>query len=206
MRSATGTAKRREREAAPEAKRARRRKADRDRKRAERSATRRDQAATLPPAPDLPDNLVEFAESLTVSQGEHEGELLTLLPWEREYLERVEASAGGELGLSVAAGAGKTTLVATIAAAAVAGPLARRRAAAVIVAGSFAQACIGFDTARSFLQETIAADPDRWRVLRSEQTALIQDRATGAELRAREASARTLHGLAPGLVIGDEPA
>ena len=72
--------KRREREAAPAAKLERRRK--RDRKRAERAAVKTDQAATLPPAPDLPDNLVDFAESLTVSQGHGEGELLELLPWE----------------------------------------------------------------------------------------------------------------------------
>ena len=185
---------------------ARRRKADRDRKRRERAAERADRNATLPAAPCWPSGLVEFAEALTVTQGDHEGEPLTLLPWERDYLEAVEAAGDGEIGLSVAAGAGKTTLVATIAAAAVAGPLAKRRAAAVVVAGSFAQACIAFDTARAFLQGTLAADPDRWRVLRSEQRALIQDRETGAELRAREANARTLHGLAPALVIGDEPA
>ena len=41
-----------------------------------RATVKADQAATRPPAPDLPDNLVEFAEALTVSQGEHAGELL----------------------------------------------------------------------------------------------------------------------------------
>ena len=90
-----------------------------------------------------------------------------MLPWQAEYLEAVERAAGGELGLSIGAGAGKTTLLGAIAAAAVAGPLAQRRAAVIIVAASFQQACMGFDAALAFLQPTIAADPERWRVLRS---------------------------------------
>ena len=141
-----------------------------------------------------------------VTQGEHAGATIEVLPWQREYLERVEASAGGELGLSIGAGAGKTTLIAAIAAAAVAGPLAQRRASVIVVAASFQQACLAFDTAHAFLADTIAADPDRWRALRSEQVALIQDRETGAELRAREATPGTLHGAAPSLVVCDEPA
>ena len=128
------------------------------------------------------------------------------MPWEREFLEAVEASGGGELGLSVPAGAGKTTLAAAVAAAGVAGPLMQPRAAVVLVAASFTQSLIGFDTALAFLRPMIEADPDRWRVLRSEQAALIEDRSTGAVLRAREASARTLHGSAPSLVLVDEPA
>ena len=129
-----------------------------------------------------------------------------MLPWQAEYLEAVEASAGGELGLSVAAGAGKTTLLGAIAAAAVAGPLAQRRAAVIIVAASFQQACIAFDAAAAFLQPAFAADPERWRVLRSEQVAVIEDRHNGAQLRAREATPGTLHGAAPSLIVCDEPA
>ena len=53
----------------------------------------------------------------------------------------------------------------------------------------------------NFYVRFIEADPDRWRVLRSEQAALIEDRETGAVLRAREANARTLHGPAPSAVV-----
>ena len=197
---------RREREAQPAVKRERRRKADRDRKRADRAAVKVERAATLPAAPVMPTDLVSWCEALTVTQGEGEGELLTLLEWERAFLRSVEASSGEELGCSVPAGAGKTTLSAAVAAAAVAGPLARNRAAVILVAASFAQACIAFDHAQAFLQPMIAADPDRWRVLRSEQNAVIEDRATGAVLRAREAAPNTLHGSAPALVLVDEPA
>ena len=52
----------------------------------------------------------------------------------------------------------------------------------------------------------IAEDPDRWRVLDSETSATIQDRRTGAVLESREAVPGSLHGPAPVLVIGDEPA
>ena len=177
----------------------------REAKRDQRAVKRAAIAADRPPAPDRPSDLVKFAESLTVTQGDHVGELLTVLPWQREFLADVEATAG-ELALSVAAGAGKTTLMATVAAAGVAGPLVKPRAAVILVAASFGQACIGFDHAAAFLQPEFEADPERWRYLRSEQTALIQDRVTGAELRAREAAPNTLHGAAPALVIADEPA
>jgi|GEM_PF-906833 len=182
------------------------RRADRDRKRAERAAARELEAATRPAAPERPASLVQFASTLQVTQGEHEGAAFEVLPWQAEFLAKVESSGGAELGLSVAAGAGKTTLLATVGAAGVAGPLVKRRADVLLVAASFGQACLGFDHAAAFLQPEFDADPERWRRLRSEQRAVIEDRSTGARLMAREASARTLHGAAPALVIADEPA
>ena len=74
------------------------------------------------------------------------------------------------------------------------------------VAGSFTQALILADHVQAFLKPVTDADPDRWRVLRSESAALVEDRETGAQFRAREANARTLHGSAPSLIVADEPA
>ena len=199
--------KRREREAQPERKRAARRVVDRVRKRTERAAVKVASAATLPAVPAMPADLVTFAERLEVTQGDHAGDLLTVLPWQSAVLRVVEGMAGGEYGLSLPAGSGKTTLVAAIAAAALVwSPLVRPRADVMVVAGSFPQAGIAFDHAAHFLRAWTDADPDRWRVLRSESVALIEDRETGVKLRAREASARTLHGAAPAMVIADEPA
>ena len=199
--------KRREREAQPERKRAARRVVDRDRKRTERAAVKVASDATLPAVPAMPADLVTFAEGLEVTQGDHAGDLLTVLPWQSAVLRVVEKTAGGEYGLSLPAGSGKTTLVAAIAAAALVWePLVRPRADVMVVAGSFPQAGIAFDTAAAFMRAWTDADPDRWRVLRSESVALIEDRETGVKLRAREASARTLHGAAPAMVIADEPA
>ena len=154
----------------------------------------------------LPADLASWCQKLIVTQGHNIGEPLNVLPWQREYLRRAEALQGGELGLTVAAGSGKTTLAAAVAAAAVAGPLAQPRASVLAVAGSFGQARLLFDHALAFLRPVIDREPARFRVLNSESTAAVIDRQTGAELRCREAAARTLHGAAPGLVIADEPA
>ena len=198
--------KRREREAQPERKRAARRVVDRDRKRTERAAVKVASDADLPAVPAMPGGLIEFAEGLEVTQGDHAGDLLTVLPWQSAVLRVVEGMAGGEYGISLPAGGGKTTLIAAIAAAALVWePMVRRRADVMVVAGSFPQAGICFDHAAHFLRAWTDADPDRWRVLRSESVALIEDREMGVKLRAREASARTLHGAAAAFVVCDEP-
>ena len=181
------------------------RSADRDRKRSERSAARALVAATRPAPPVRPAALVEYAERLTITQGEHAGDRLTVLPWQRDFLQKVEAMGGGEMGLALPAGSGKTTLAATVAAAATVGPLAQQRAAVILVAASFTQALIAFDHVLEFVRPELEASPERFRVLRSEQAALIEDRASGVQLRAREANARTLHGSAPSLILADEP-
>ena len=164
--------KRREREAQPARKRERRRKGDRDRKRDGRAAAKVSAAADRPAAPDQPGNLIEFCSGLTVTQGDHEGERLTVLGWQAAVLRVVEKMAaggrsdrnldpslgrgsasmrppGGEYGLSLPAGGGKTTLIAAIATASLVWePMVRRRADVMVVAGSFPQAGIAFDTAR----------------------------------------------------------
>ncbi|MDD9989177.1 MAG: terminase family protein [Spirochaetaceae bacterium] len=156
--------------------------------------------------PVEPVALADWCAALRVTQGEHVGQALAVLPWQRRYLDAVEALDGGELALTMGSGGGKSTLAAAIAAAAVAGPLAKPRGLVMVVASSFGQARLVFDHALAFLRPVIEADPARWRVLDSDKSAVIHDRATGAELRAREATARTLHGAAPALIVADEPA
>ena len=163
-------------------------------------------AATRPAAPVLPVGLAAWCSELVTTQGEGVGDPLTLWPWETDVLGRLEALPGGELGLTVAAGAGKTTCAAAVCAAAVAVPLAQPRGTVIGVVGSFTQALILADHVQAFLRPITDADPDRWRVLRSESAALVEDRETGAQFRAREASARTLHSSAPSLIVADEPA
>ena len=162
-------------------------------------------AATLTAAPVLSGDLAGWCSDLVVTQGAGVGDALTVWPWEVDVLRRLEALDGGKLGLTVAARAGKTTLAASVCAAAVAGPLAQPRGTVIGVAGSFAQALILADHVQAFLRPITDADPDRWRVLRSESAALVEDRETGAQFRAREANARTLHGSAPSLIVADEP-
>ena len=166
--------------------------------RRKRARLRAEKRATLPAAPVLPAaGLAAWCSELVTTQGANVGDPLQLWPWEVELLERLEALPGGELGLSVAAGGGKTTLAAAVCAAGVAGTLAQPRGSVIGVAGSFTQALILADHVQAFLKPITDADSARWRVLRSESAALVEDRETGAEFRAREANARTLFSPSP---------
>ena len=152
-----------------------------------------------------PGSVIPWLEALTVTQGEGAGEPLRLFPWERDWIDGLEASKRRTVGLSVARGAGKTALTGSLGAAAVAGPWAVPRGLVLIVASTFKQSRVAFGHALAFMRPIVADDPDRWRVLDSEQSALIEDRKTGAVLEAREATPGSLHGPAPVLIVGDEP-
>ena len=89
-------------------------------------------------------HLTDFLETLIVSQGRRAGETLTVLPWQRRFVAGAFALGCTTAALSVGRGNGKSTLVAGIAAAALDGPLAVPRGETIIVASSFAQACIAF--------------------------------------------------------------
>ena len=114
--------------------------------------------------------------------------------------------------LSVARANGKTTLLSGIAAACLDGPLAVPRGEVVIVSGSFEQARIAFEHVSAFMAPTLEADRKlptserRWRVWDTAQQARIEDKLTGARVRCIGSDPRRAHGLAPTLVLADEPA
>ena len=112
------------------------------------------------------------------------------------------------MALSIARGAGKTTLTAAIATAAIDGPLAQPRAEAVIVASSFSQARIGFEHTLAFLAARghDLDDRKRWRRQDSQNSATLEDRRTGSRVRCVGSDPARAHGLAPVLVLADEPA
>ena len=169
-------------------------------------ARKRDARQTVAPATKRPRSLLPWLETLTVTQGEGAGRPLVLFPWERDWIAGLEATRRRTVGLSIARGAGKTALTGSLGAAAVAGPWAVPRGLVLIVASTFKQARVAFGHSLAFMRPIIAEDPDRWRVLDSETSATIEDRRTGAVLEAREAVPGSLHGPAPVLAIGDEPA
>ena len=148
--------------------------------------------------------LTSYLEKLTITQGEGAGEKLRLLPWEKRFIKGA-FSTDGDSALSVARGNGKTSLLAGVAASFIAGPLRQRRAEVVVVASSFSQGKICFDHAKAFLGEQLR-DRETWRVADSEQSATITHRETGAKLRILGCDPRRSHGLAPSLVLCDEPA
>ena len=111
-----------------------------------------------------------------------------------------------ESALSVARGNGKTTLVAALGCAALDGPLAVQRGETVIVASSFDQARVAFEHILAFMDPIIESDRNRWRIQDSANRATVTDRNTGARVRVLGSDPARAHGLAPVLVIADEPA
>ncbi len=125
--------------------------------------------------------LTKYLESLTITQGPRSGEKFKVLPWQKRFISgflRSQVSA-----LSVARGNGKTTLLAGIAAAAMAGPLAKPRGECLLVAGSFSQAKTAFDHVLSFLPNR-----SRYRVHDTAQQAEIIDKETGTMVKCHGAT------------------
>ena len=147
--------------------------------------------------------LIEYLEGLTISQGEGAGERIRLFPWQKKFV-REAFGQDGDAALSIARGAGKTTLMAGIACAFIDGPLRQRRAEVVAIASSFAQGKLLFDHCKAFLGERLG-DKKTWRVSDSDQTAFIEHRPSGAKLRTLGCDPRRAHGLAPSLILADEP-
>ena len=148
--------------------------------------------------------LVRYIETLKITQGEGAGQPFRVLPWQARFI-RGAFSVPGDAALTVGRGGGKSTLCGAISAAGIDGPLRRKRADVVVVAGSFDQARIIYDHAKAFLGEQLQ-DRKIWRVWDTAQRAVIEHKPTGAKLVCRGADKNTLHGLAPLLVLADEPA
>ena len=147
----------------------------------------------------------EWLASLRVSQGPEAGKRFTVLDWQRDFLEAALAPDVQQAALSVARGNGKTTLVAALASAFIVGPLRQPRAEAPVVAASYAQARIAFEHVRAFSEELFVPRA-QWRVTDSLHWSLIEHRPTRARLRVMSSNPKRAHGLAPALVIADEPA
>ena len=151
--------------------------------------------------------LITYIEGLTISQGEGAGQPMRLLPWERRFLSGAFRVAG-DGALSIARGNGKTTLVAAVAAACVDGPLTKPRGEVVICASSFSQARVGFEHTLAFLLGRGHDLDDRklWRRQDSQNAATLEFRPSGARVRCIGSDPSRAHGLAPALVLADEPA
>ena len=157
----------------------------------------------------LHNRIIDYLESLTVTQGVGRGLPFKVLPWERRFI-RGAFGVDGDAALSVARGGGKTTLIAGIGAASVddEGPILEPRAETVIVASSFDQGKIDFNHILAFMDArgNNMTDRRRWRVQDSVNKAVIECRLTGAVVKCIGSDPKRAHGLAPKLVIADEPA
>lgn len=156
--------------------------------------------------------LASFLSGLAVSQGRRAGERFALQSWQARFVRGAFRPHVASAALSVSRANGKTTLLSGIAAACLDGPLAVPRGEVVIVSGSFEQARIAFEHVSAFMSPTLEADRElpvserRWRVWDTAQQARIEDRRTGARVWCIGSDPRRAHGLAPTLVLADEPA
>ena len=150
-------------------------------------------------------HLIDYLAELKVSQGRRAGEPFKVLRWQGRFIRGTFAPGVQSAALSVGRGNGKTALLSGIAAATLDGPLAVPRGETVIVASSFEQARIAFEHVIAFMGDKLA-DKGRWKVWDTAQQARIEDRKTGARVRCIGSDPRRAHGLAPVLVLADEPA
>ncbi|MCY4572913.1 MAG: terminase large subunit [Gemmatimonadetes bacterium] len=148
-----------------------------------------------------------YLAGLTVTQGPRAGAPLRLIEWQRAFLNLFDEP--GDVALSVARGNGKTTLVSAVACSALDGPLHEPRAETVIAASSFRQAGIAYEHLLAFMFGSggpTRKDRERWRVLQSQNAQSIECRETGARVSCIGSDPKRAHGLAPVLVLADEPA
>ena len=151
-----------------------------------------------------PARLIDYLGGLTVTQGRLAGEPFRVLPWEGRFIRGAFRPGVHSAALSIARGNGKTALLSGIACATLDGPLAVSRGETVIVASSFEQARIAFEFVLAAMGDRLRGR--RWRVWDTAQQARIEDRQTGARVRCIGSDPRRAHGLAPVLVLADEPA
>ena len=152
-----------------------------------------------------PNALTDYLSRLEVSQGRLAGQSFEVLRWQRRFIRGAFRDGVQSAALSVARGNGKTALLSGIACATLDGPLAVSRGETVIVASSFEQARIAFEHVVAFMGDKLA-DKRAWKVWDTAQQARIEHRETGARVRCIGSDPRRAHGLAPVLVLADEPA
>ena len=150
----------------------------------------------------LYNDVLDYLKTLRISQGRLAGQPLDVLAWQRRFIRGALGSS--ESALSVARGNGKSTLVSALACAALDGPLAQPRGETVIVASSFMQARICGEHCLSFMADKLS-DKSTWRVIDSLHQFMIEHRQTGARVRCIGSDPKRAHGLAPALVLADEP-
>ena len=162
-------------------------------------------AVELSSGPADPESLIRWLGSLTVSEGRFAGDPFRVLPWEAEFIRGAFGEGIQTAALTLGRGNGKSALTGALAAAAVAGPLARPRGEVLVVAASLLQAGVVFEHAKYFLGLAGECDRGRWRVLEGPHPTIV-DKRTGAKLIAIGSDPKRAHGRAPLLAILDEPA
>ena len=153
-----------------------------------------------------PRDVIAYIEGLIVGQGQGRGEGFEVLRWERRFLNGAFRPEVAEAGLSLGRGNGKTAFTSAIGCAAVDedGPLIEQGAEVGLVASSKEQAAISFRHIKRFLKDRLK-DRQTYRVFDNNQELKIENRADDVLLKVLPAAPGALHGLAPKLLLLDEP-
>jgi len=149
---------------------------------------------------------IAYIEGLTCGQGQGRGQPLEVLRWERRFLNGALGVGVAEAGLSLARGNGKTAFCSAIGCSAVdeAGPLLEPGSEVGLVASSKEQAAIAFRHVKRFLNRRLK-DKQTYRVFDNAQERMVENRADDVLLKVLPAAPGALHGLAPKLLLLDEP-
>ena len=150
--------------------------------------------------------VIRWMERLKITEGPLAGKNFHAMDFQRRFVRGIMEPGVKEGALSVARWNGKTTLVGALGAAAFLGPLAVQRGQTTIVASSLGQAKIAFDHAKYFLEPEFEKEPRRYRLIDNNHACSMQDRETGSVLKAIGSDGKRAHGLAPVMLILDEPA
>ncbi len=109
-----------------------------------------------------------------------------------------------EIAISLPRGAGKSTFLGTIGAAAVLGPLARPNGESAVVAASTKQARAVCSQAHAFVEQ-LRPGLKGLRYMNAHYGAFVKDEDTGASLATISSDPKKAHGLRPVFIIADEP-
>ena len=153
----------------------------------------------------LGNKVVDFiGENCTIRQGPAIGTKFKVLPWQRKFIRHTFDDDGSLFALSVARGAGKSTLIAGVGCAALSGPAAQPGSDILIIASNFKQGGNIFRHVNWFLEAAVEADPKRYRIQNSTGVQEVHDKATDTRLIVLPFSSSGIHGYAPSLALCDE--
>ena len=136
--------------------------------------------------------------------GELAGQPMRILPWQAEFLRRWCATES-DFGLSVARGAGKTALIAAVAACVIhpLAPLFREGSEVVVLIGEPQSGRIAGSDVRHYLLSA-GIEPSELRTWNNQSHAMIEHRPSKATMLCLGSSPERLHSRRPRLVIIDE--
>ena len=151
-------------------------------------------------------SIADYIEAnLTIGQGRNAGQPFKLLAWQKRFLKGA-FDCEGNAALSMARANGKSTFAAAIARCCLTpdAPLHESMADNAVIAASFAQGGVIFRHLMHFLQPEIDRRKRDWRIVDSAKQMIIEHHPSKARMQILGANPRTMHGLAPRLLICDE--